>query len=671
MRINFLFVLLISISVTTFAQDFRYGKVSVEELQEQQHPLEPDADAAILYKEVISYVRRDGDEGYKVYYEIFERIKIYNNKGFDWATREIKLHKSSKDKDILRQDKAAVYNLENGKVVSERLRNDGKFKEERSRYTDVVKFTLPGIKEGSVIEYSYIVASPFVMHVDEFKLQHDIPVNEVYVRFTTPEAFTYKTHQKGWLQIPIKEQVKSTTASGTYSVSTDTWSRGKRAGAVSRTHLEMEKEKVTEVSMSNVPSLKDEPYASNIHNYQSAVKFELSNVLFPNSPMQNFTIDWEGVAKQTYDNAFFGAELKKSGYFRKDIDVLLSGIVAADEKMIRIYEYVKQRMNWNGYTSQFTDLGVATAYKDQVGSIADINLMLTAMLSYAGLEAYPVLLSTKSNGIPFFPTSNGFNYVIATAKVNGNFVLLDATDKNLTPNMLKDYTINWQGRIIRKDGASQWISLYGKEKSRINTMMQVEILDSFNINGNVRKQYTEHFAFNYRSRYKDVVIDDIIKNIESNSGIVVSELEHQNMADPYKPLMETYEVYAQDQVEAIGDKIYFSPLFFFTTKENPFKSEERNFPVDYSYPWETKYMVNIKIPDGYEIEFLPENMNVVMPDGLGEFKYLISGNGQQIQVSVQQNINESLIQTNLYVDLKEIYQHMVDKVNEKVVLVKT
>jgi hypothetical protein len=654
MRTNYLFAIFISISITAFAQDFRYGKVSVEELQEQQHPIEPDADAAILYREVKSYVRRDGGDGFRVFYEVFERIKIYNSNAFDWGTKEIRLYRSSNSKEALRQEKAAVYNLEDGKVVSERLRNDGKFKEERSKFLDVVKYTMPNVREGSVIEYSYTLVSPFLNNIDEFELQFTIPTNEIYVRFSSPEYFTYKMHQKGWVPINSKESSSEThQANRTYPPT----------GYI--------KDNEFEITQKNVPSLREEPYMGSLNNYKSGVKFELSFVKFPDSPVENYTISWDGVTKQIYESNSFGAELNRMGYFKKDIDELLNGAAQPEEKLFKTYEFVKNRMTWNGYIGQYTDNGVNKAYREGVGNVADINLMLTAMLNYSGIEAYPVLVSTKSNGIPFFPTLNGFNYVIVAANIKGNAVLLDATDKLLVPNMLKSETINWQGRIVKRGGESEWISLYGSGKARQNTMMQLEIMESLNVKGNLRKQYTEHFAFNYRRRYKDVIIDDIIKNIESNSGIVVSELEHQNMADPYSPLMETYEVYAQDQVEAIGDKIYFSPLFFLTTKENPFKSEERNFPVDYSYPWETRYMVNVKLPEGYEIEFLPENIHVVMPDGLGEFKYLISGNNQQIQVSVQQNINESLIQTNLYVDLKEIYQRMVDKVNEKIVLVKT
>jgi hypothetical protein len=67
------------------------------------------------------------------------------------------------------------------------------------------------------------------------------------------------------------------------------------------------------------------------------------------------------------------------------------------------------------------------AYKDKTGNVAEINLMLTAMLRY-GLNANPVLVSTRSNGIAMFPNRTAFNYVIAAVENGGNYTLLDASD---------------------------------------------------------------------------------------------------------------------------------------------------------------------------------------------------------------------------------------------------
>src|SRR5690606_35610161 len=162
--------------------------------------------------------------------------------------------------------------------------------------------------------------------------------------------------------------------------------------------------------------------------------FELSYVHFPGSPLENYTMTWDGVAKQIYEIPSFGEELRKNNYHSKDLEAILANSPDHLTKITNIYEFVKNKMHSNNYIGIYSDKGVVNAYKENSGSVADINMILTSMLNNAGIEANPVLVSTKSNGIPLFPTINGFNYLITAVSYNNKIILLDASDKFLVPN---------------------------------------------------------------------------------------------------------------------------------------------------------------------------------------------------------------------------------------------
>ena len=49
------FTLLVITQLATFSQDYQFGKVSKEELQEQFYPLESTADTAYLYRSRKTY----------------------------------------------------------------------------------------------------------------------------------------------------------------------------------------------------------------------------------------------------------------------------------------------------------------------------------------------------------------------------------------------------------------------------------------------------------------------------------------------------------------------------------------------------------------------------------------------------------------------------------------
>lgn len=651
------------------AQNFKYGRVSKEEIEEKQHPFHPDADAAILYREVKTTFNYTQDAGFTLVTEVFERVKIYSQKGMEWANKKVELRKTDGSTEEISNIKGATYNLEGGKVVSEKLKNSSVFKQQVNRFWHEASIVMPNVREGSVIEYSYTIRSPYDSFIENYEIQYEIPVNKVSILFTAPEYYEYKLHQSGWLKIPVKTYKTDRKLFYRY---TSSMGSGREKGFQSSSNQEVDFiENNYTVEMDNVPPMVDEPYSISKSNYQAALAFELSYVKFPGATGKNFAMTWEGVAKSIYERPSFGGELSKTGYFKNDLETIMAQSSDVQSKIFNIYNFVKNKMSNNGFKSIQSYDGLATAYKSNTGSIADINMILTAMLNNAGVQAHPILVSTKSNGIPLFPTINGFDYVICGAVVNNKIILLDASDKYLVPNMLHPEVINWQGRMVKKDGSSDWVPIYNsQEQARFNAMVNAEIIDKSVVKGNVKTQLTGLLAYLHRKEFANVHAESRIKKIDLNYQIESENIDSQNMNNVYENITESYDFSAENWVEEIGGKLYIHPLLFFTEKENLFKAEERIYPVDYSFPTDYRFMVNLQIPEGYQVESLPQNITVQMPDNYGQFRFLISNQGHQIQISAQRSINQSLIPTELYSDLKEFYQTMVDKMNDKIVLVK-
>ena len=146
---------LLFICQITIAQDYKFGEVSKEELEEKFNPLDSSASATYLYKYRKTFFYYDSNKGFQLMTEIHERIKIYNQEGFDYATKAINLYKSGSHDETVNGLKAYTYNLENGKIEDTKLKNDGIFEEKTNRYWKKTKFTMPNINDGCIIEYKY------------------------------------------------------------------------------------------------------------------------------------------------------------------------------------------------------------------------------------------------------------------------------------------------------------------------------------------------------------------------------------------------------------------------------------------------------------------------------------------------------------------------------------
>ncbi len=650
------------------AQDYKFGKVSKEELLEKVYAQDSAAAAAVLYrKRNIRYNYVQGS-GFQVITEVHERVKIYTKEGFRYATVSERLYKNNRANETIAGLKAFTYTMENGDVEKQKMGKSAIFSTSLNKYRNEEKFTLPNLKEGSVIEYEYRIVSPFAYNIDEIVLQYDIPIKKQEISIATPEYFMFKPNMKGYLGM----QPKYTTNSGKINFSSKTRST---VGQVSQTTFKQNEidytTNVTSYNMDNVPALKEEPFVNDIDNYRSAVKYELQYVQFPQSIREGYTTSWEKVIEKIYDNSSFGTQLKIHNYYKDDLELIKAKTSSKVELVAAIFSHVQRRMTWNSIYGYFVDKGVKEAYKEKSGNIADINLMLTSMLQQAGLEAYPVLVSTRSHGIPLFPTREGFNYVIASVQLDGNTILLDATNKFSEPNLLPTRALNWYGKLIKKDGTFTTLNLIPEKPSRNSFNMSVSLNEDGSLEGKMRKTYGDYNAYLHRNKYSSINEDEYLEKLENkNDGMEISDYTVKNKNALGKPISESYAFSMENQASTIGDKIYFSPLFHLAMEKNPFKLEKRNYPIDFTYPWQERNVILISLPEGYETTSLPEGVNLVMADGMGGFRYQISLKGKILQVLVDFKINRAIISPEYYQDLKEFFKKAIEKQTEKVVLSK-
>ncbi|MFL0354261.1 DUF3858 domain-containing protein [Xanthomarina sp. GH4-25] len=653
------------------AQDYKFGKVSKEELKETQHPLEPNANAAVLYRSQdvkFTYVQ---DLGFVQQNYVSERIKIYNKEGFEYATKRIRLYDGDKNtEDVLKSLKAYTYTLENNKIVETKLGKNEIFEEKINKYWKATQFAMPNIKEGCVIEYKYMIESE-LLAIDEIPFQTTIPINKLDLRVGTPEYYKYSTIVNP--KATYYPQLKQFNEQAKITLSKTRQSNARSVG--SATSLDYSTIdyfiNVITSNLVNIPSLEDEAYVDNLSNYQAKLIMELKSIQFPNEPFENLSTSWEEVTKTIYDSNDFGQQLKRSGYFGNDLDTAIAGATEPIEQVYHIFNFVKSKVKWNGTYGYYTELGVKQAYKQGVGNVGDINLILIAMLRETGLDANPVLISTKDNGIPLFPTRRGFNYVICAVNTEQGQVLLDATESFTSLNVLPVKILNWQGRLIRKDGSSDWVSLSASQASKEIVSLNVKLDSDLSATGKIRNQYTDYKALEYRNTYENYSEDDLIKAIESKNGnLLVSNIEVEDMNVPVKPVLLSYEYQLDEALEEIGDNYYFSPLLFLKIKESPFKLQTRKYPIDLNFPTSRKYMVNIMLPEGFQVESLPENVKLEYNSNEGEFTYLIRENGSMLQLVITLNLNNTLILPTNYEQFKQFFELVVNKQAEKIVLKK-
>ncbi|NQX85029.1 MAG: DUF3857 domain-containing protein [Flavobacteriaceae bacterium] len=646
------------------AQKYKFEKVTIAALKNNVYEKDTSANAVILNSYRSTYFEHDHPDGWILVTEIHQRIKILNKDGLDYATKKIPLYKSGKREEKAINIKGFVFNEENGKVITEKLKKKSIFKEEKSKYWNQTSITMPNINVGTILQWSYKIKSPF-WKIDDLIIQEDIPTKNFYAKIETLSYFDFNEIVKGIYTVRPKQFEETRNVKVNYEQSTNTGLTQSTRFATIKVNTY-----VSEYELNDIPALKEELYVNNIDNYRAKVFYELRSVKFPNSGLKQLSTTWEKVVKTINEHKNFGKQLKKTS-FLEDEGVKIKRVNDNYGKISKAFDVIKSKMTWNGDYGKYTKKNLQKAYNEGTGNVSEINLMLVALLRESGLKSYPVLVSTRKHGVPVFPTLEGFNYVVASCEIGGEIVLLDATDKDLPVGLLPPRALNWEGTMVLDNGQFKKVNLFPTKHSQFNAMMNITINEDGSIQGKRSTSVNNLDAYLYRKTYKNRTQEELEETVmNDNDYDDLSDLEMKNLKDLTKSVGQVYSFELDDGAEVVGDEIYFSPLFSLTLDTNPFVLEERLFPVDFTYPRSRKRIVNIKLPAGYKVVSLPKPMKMNLPDGLGAFLFNISETPNGINVMSTFKINSAIIPAYKYQELKEFYKQRVKKETEKVVLKK-
>ena len=163
-----LFVLIIP--ALSFAQKppIKFGDVPIEDLKMTRYEKDSSAAAVVLADYGESTIEYDQSEDrFVLRFERVQRIKILTKDGLRYANFSIPLYHDGSSDEKIGSLKAYTYNLENGKIVETKMKNDGVFREKSNANLDITKITLPNVKEGSIVEISYKVNSDFLFNFQD------------------------------------------------------------------------------------------------------------------------------------------------------------------------------------------------------------------------------------------------------------------------------------------------------------------------------------------------------------------------------------------------------------------------------------------------------------------------------------------------------------------------
>jgi hypothetical protein len=423
----------------------------------------------------------------------------------------------------------------------------------------------------------------------------------------------------------------------------------------------------------NVPALKEEPFITSLSNYVSRIQFQLQYVQFSETGERyNQINDWFKTCENLLKDENFGIALDNdNGWMSDELKTVTAGCTTNEARIQKIFEFIRDHFSCTDYDTKYAEHSLKSVYKSRAGSVAEINLLLTAMIRHESIEADPVILSTRDHGYANtnYPIIHQFNYVICKAQANGKTFLLDASRPRIGFNHLPIYCFNGEARVINKD-KPYVVSLFSDSLRESNLTSVLITYDDNNVlGGNLQCTKGYYSSYDIRENVKKKTLKTYFKDLQTEYG---SELEMQNPAidsleKPDYPVKINYDFNLKQLGE---DIIYFNPVVGERYEQNPFKSAERYYPVERPYKEDDIYTLIMDIPKGYKVEELPKSARVALNETDGSFEYLLQKNETSIQMRCHLKINKTIFTPDEYNSLREFMGFVVNKENEQIVFKK-
>lgn len=652
---NTLTILLTMFWLAANAQDninMKFGKPTKEEMSMTTYEADPQADAVVLcrltdveytvqtssylvdYREKcrIKVLKPNGAKYAKVTVPYKKNMSVGNNiTGLRTSFMTIPMDRISGNSAFQEQDgsmsegvfgtdgdemiedvKATAFNMEGTKVLKTSLKKSDIVNKTIDEHNYLVEFTVPNVKEGTVIEYEYTIHSQLFWELRDWYAQCEIPVVFAKLDMNIPNFLIFNIEDHGIQRLTYT----CTAGSMKYKVESDPLANP--MSVVTNHYVYVGRD---------LKGMPKDDFVWNVKDYWAGITAELKQYRLRGMNQMDYAQTWEKIDNMLLEDPALGLQLSSHSPLHDELTAAhVADITEQRERMAAVCKLVLDKVKWDGtYRLATTDDNTGATLKRGTGSNADVNMLLIQSLRDAGLQAYPVVLRTRDEGMmPYnFPSISKLNsYVVGVQFQNGSTAFVDASSENGFINALPAQLQVESARLIIPDNKSQWVNLQKLSRPKVTTVIEATLSAQGLLKG---KQTTLRSGIGQETKEE-------------------KEISLQGTAD--------------------ASTISFSPYSLLPIRENPFTEDQRQLPVEFPTTESDQVIINITLPEGYAVEDAPKSIAATTPDKGISGRLATYPSEGKVDVHYQFSINKVAHPNKNYPAIKDMFalfaQHSKD-----------
>jgi len=309
----------------------------------------------------------------------------------------------------------------------------------------------------------------------------------------------------------------------------------------------------------------------------------------------------------------------------KELVQLVENLIADKEneleKVRAIYYWAQENVKYIAFEyalGGFVPREANEVFHKKYGDCKDNSSLLLKMLEIAGIKGNLTWIGTRS--IPYsyddVPTPLVDNHMILHYEFQGKSYFLDATGR-FNPIELPTSFIQGKEALVSMGRDSFMIKKVPiiEPSKNLFTDHAVLELEGNDLRGKSRTKLSGYgkIDFFYQLEKKDTKtkLIDLYNSVfrKGNNSFQIDNFVETNKFSYDKDLVVDYDFIIPNYAKALGNEIYIN-LNLYRSFSNLKTDDDRTVPLEHRYLDSIDFQYVFNIPEGYTVDYLPENLNI-------------------------------------------------------------
>ena len=348
------------------------------------------------------------------------------------------------------------------------------------------------------------------------------------------------------------------------------------------------------------------------------------------------------------------------------------------DKAKAIFYWVEDRIRYVGLefgAGAYEPHSARDVFVNRYGDCKDQATLLVTMLKAAGIEAHPVLVSTrfKGNTSQRLPSPGIFDHAIVMAEIEGKRIWLDPTAEVCPFGEIPTPDRGREVMVVR-DGVAEFVETpdYTPDENRTVQSADIKLDADGGIRAAVSWTASGSGDLSARASYKYSKPSQIKEGFEGTVASISpdAKLNNFSVTDPGRreePLKVAYDFQAGGWADRTRKFLIFRPsLYQSVLSETPFSKPERQYEISFGSRSSSISETQIALPDGFKVEEVPPNVSLKTDFATYDRTYELNGGTLKI-VEKLVRLNAKM-PVNRYQEVKKFYEDAIHAQRQQVVL---